>query len=188
MTQYRDSISAICVAAAWSDGNLGDLEKQALDRIHVQLGYGRPEIMKRIESAMKDGPSGESIEIPYAEEIQLEFMRFALVVCLADGDINQHEVNFLSKLANFLSVSPQKLEQLKQKAYSLLNPGQVSKTYTAPERIEALLPEQVIRLHDDQPHAASSRREKYDREKSTRKPLAELLYQGEDYGGELTLN
>lgn len=187
MLQYRDSISAICIAAAWCDGNLGDMEKQALDRIHVLLQYPRNEIMERIGRAITDGPSGESVDIPYDEEIQLEFMRFALVVCLADGNITTHEVNFLSKLANFLSVSPAKLEDLKQKAAALLNPGDVKKEATVPNRLDALLPEQLIRLHDEQV-AANSPREKYDPEKCTRKPLSELLYQGEDYGGELTLD
>ena len=187
MLQYRDSISAICIAAAWSDGTLGEMEKQALDRIHVMLEYPRYEIMERIGDAVKNGPSGESVDIPNDESIQLEFMRFALVVCLADGDINQHEVNFLSKLAGFLSVSREKLEYLKQKAQNLLNPGQTDRQYTAPERLEALLPEQKVKLAEETPTAAP-KRETYDPKACTRKPLSELLFQGEDYGGELSLS
>lgn len=187
MYPFRDSISAICIAAAWSDGEISDFEKQALDRIHVQLGYSRAEIMERIGEASKSGPSGESVEIPNDEEAQQEFMRLALAVCLADGTVNQHEINFLSKLANFLSVSPAKLEELRQAAEGLLNPQDVRPESTAPDRIEALLPEQLIKLGDEAEETPGEKRETYDRKACTRKPLSELLYEGEDYGGELSL-
>jgi tellurite resistance protein len=187
MHEYSESISAICIAAAWSDGDLGDYEKQALDRIHVQLGYSRAQIMERIGDATKNGPSGESVEIPNDEEAQFEFMRLALAVCLADGTVNQHEVNFLSKLAQFLSVSPEKLEELRQAAEGLLNPQDVKQDDHVPERIEALLPEQLIKLGKEAEDVAAEKRETYNRKACTRKPLSELLYEGEDYGGELSL-
>ena len=166
---------------------MGEFEKQALDRIHVQLGYSRAQIMERIGDASKSGPSGESVEIPNDPEAQLEFMRLALAVCLADGDINNHEVNFLSKLANFLSITPAKLDELKQAANQLINPQEVRPETVLPDRIEALLPEQLIKLGDDEESDSSKPRESYDRSACTRKPLSELLYQGEDYGGEVSL-
>jgi tellurite resistance protein len=187
MHQFRESISAICIAAAWSDGDVGDFEKQALDRIHVQLGFNRTQIMERIAQAMKHGPSRASVDIPNDEEAQLEFMRLALAVCLADGDVNQHEVIFLSKLANFLSVSPQKLEGLRRETESLLNPQNVRQETTAPERINALLPDQIISLDDGENIEVTTNRETYDPKACVRKPLSELLFEGDDYGDELSL-
>lgn len=187
MHQFHESISAICIAAAWSDGQMGEFEKQALDRIHVQLGYSRNVIMAKIGEALKSGPSGESVEIPNDPEAQQEFMRFALVICLADGEINEHEVVFLSKLANFLSISPQRLDELRAAAEQLLSPSKAALPTATPERIEALLPEQLIKL-DEEASATLSEPEKeaYNRN-SVRKPLSELLFKGEDYGGELSL-
>jgi len=186
LEQFRESISAICIAAAWSDGKLEDYEKQALDRIHVQLGFSRAEIMGRIGEAIKSGPTQESVEIPNDTEAQKEFMRLALAVCLADGDVNSHEVNFLSKLANFLSLSSETLQDLREKAEQLLDPGNVPTEEVAPQRIEALLPEQKIKLDEEHQESPSSR-PRYDRKDCCRKPLSELLYEGEDYGGELSL-
>lgn len=188
MRQFRDSISAICIAAAWSDGQLSDFEKQALDRIHVQLDYSRSEIMDIIGNAASNGPSQDSVDIPYDPEAQLEFMRLALAVCLSDGSINNHEINFLSKLANFLSISREKLDELKQHAEGLLNPKDAREVATTPERIQALLPEQMIKLGDEsEAEQSGPTRETYDPANCTRKPLSELLFEGEDYGGELSL-
>lgn len=187
MHQFHESISEICIAAAWSDGYMGEFEKQALDRIHVQLGYPRNLIMIKIGEAEKSGPSGEAVDIPNDPEAQQEIMRFALVVCLADGNINEHEVNFLSKLANFLSISPQRLEELRSAAEQLLNPTKAALETAAPERLEALLPEQIIQLDQENSEApVESKKSTYD-PSCTRKALSELLFKGDDYGGELSL-
>lgn len=188
MHPYRESISAICIAAAWSDGHMEEFEKQALDRVHVQLGFDRAEIMERIGLAAKSGPSGESVEIPNDPQAQQEFMRFALAVCLADGTINDHEVVFLSKLANFLSITPQKLEELKSAAEKLLNPSKAALDDRPPDRIDALLPDQFIKLDQRaQSEQGKPAAKAYDPKDCVRKPLSELLYEGEDYGGELSL-
>lgn len=187
MHPFRESISAICIAAAWCDGDVNDHEKMALDRIHAQLGFTRPEIMERIGQALESGPSGESIEVPGDREVQKEFMRFALAVCLADGIIDPHEVNFLAKLANFLALPPELLYELRSKAEAILKPTDKVEV-TAPQRIQALLPDQLIRLDETSESSEQIRRDLVrEKERCVRKPLTELLYQGEDYGGEISL-
>ena len=44
-----------------------------------------------------------------------------------------------------------------------------------------------MKLSDDTP-SPGPKRETYDPKECTRKPLSELLFQGEDYGGELSLS
>ena len=184
---FRESISAICIAAAWTKGSINDQEKMALDRIHVQLGFSRAETMDLIGQALESGPSGENIAIPGDPEVQKEFMRFALAVCFADGFLDPHEVNFLAKLANFLALPPNVLQELRDKAEAIVKPTDRAEIST-PARLDALLPEQLIRL-DVPPEEAEQIRRDLSRERAlcARKPLTELLYQGEDYGGEISL-
>lgn len=186
MHPFRHSISSVCIAAAWADGEVDDLEKQALDRIHVQLGFSRPEIMEIIGQALQSGPTGESIEIPEDPALQREYMRLALAVCFADGGVNQHEVNFLAQLATFLNMPTAVMMELRGQAESLLRPHEANTAENQPERMKALLPDQVIRL-DDASHEAAARNRQLELEKARcrRKPLSELLYEGQDYGGEI---
>ena len=188
MHKFRDSISAICVAAAWADGAISEMEKQALDRVHVQLGFSRPEIMKRISQAVENGPSQDSVEVPTDEEAQTEFMRLALAVCLADAEMNEYKVNFLSKLAKFLSVSSAKLDEIKRAAEELLNPQDSKPKELPTERVKTLLPEQMIQLDLGGSQEPKQDAVNHNEASSTRKPLSELLYRGDDYGGELSLS
>jgi hypothetical protein len=185
MHPHADSIAAICVASAWCDGQVTDLEKQALERIFVRLGYPRSEIMRRIGEAVEGGPSGESIAIPEGRTSQEEYMQFALTVCLADGPLSSHKVKFLAKLANFLSIPTGMLEALRQQAERLLRPQEAPSPDTAPARLETLLPQQRIALGAEA--IPSPSRRDVGAEVRVRKPLSELLYQGKDYGEEISL-
>lgn len=186
MHPYAESISAICVAAAWCDGQITDLEKQTLDRIFIHLGFPRSEVMRRIGEAAEEGPSGEEIVVSEDQSLQKEYMRFALAVCLADGDLSKHKVDFLAKLANFLAISPGLLAELKSESEALLRPRDSEEIKGAPSRVEALLPPQRIVLGSETRREEPKSRD-LKKETEIRKPLAEILFQGQDYGGEISL-
>ena len=187
MHPYAESISAICIASAWCDGQITDVEKQALDRILIHLGFSRAEVMRRIGEAVESGPSGENIDIPCDREMQTEYMRFALTVCLADGELSPHKVKFLAELANFLSIPKELLEEIKAQADSILQPRDQAAIQGAPSRIDALLPPKPITLSQNASGAPTQERD-LAKEAQIRKPLAELLFQGQDYGGEVSLS
>ena len=187
MHPYAESISAICIASAWCDGQITDVEKQALDRIHIHLGFSRAEVMHRIGEAVEHGPSGENIDIPCDRAMQTEYMRFALTVCLADGELSPHKVKFLAELANFLSIPKELLEEIKAQADSILQPRDQAAIQGAPSRIDALLPPKPITLSQNASGAPTQERD-LAKEAQIRKPLAELLFQGQDYGGEVSLS
>ena len=119
--------------------------------------------------------------------MQTEYMRFALTVCLADGDLSPHKVKFLAELANFLAIPKELLEEIKAQADSILQPRDQAALEGAPSRIDALLPPKPITLSRSDSSGPSRQRD-LGKETQISRPLAELLFQGKDYGGEVTLS
>lgn len=115
MKEVKDSIAATIFAAAWADGEISDEEKMALDRVLVELGFQRSEIMERIAGALQ-APKWDPIPMPEDAALKERVMRYALAVCLADAALNEDEVNFLHKLAEYLKISAQSLDKLKAEA------------------------------------------------------------------------
>jgi hypothetical protein len=187
MHPYADSIAAICVASAWSDGQITDMEKQALDRILVRLGFARPEVMRRIGEALEKGPSGESIYVPEDRQSQKEYMQYALTVCLADGQLNPPTIKFLAELANFLSIPKGLLEELKQQSEQLLAPKERAAPQTLPSRLDALLPPERIAFEETEDKLPPATRD-MSQKTLIKKPLSQLLYKGEEYGEEISFS
>jgi tellurite resistance protein len=182
----REAIAAVAFAAAWADGQVGDEEKQALDRILSRLGYKRSEIMARIGAAL-EGPKSDVIEVPVDEASAIEVMRYALAVTLADGMLSQDEVNFLVTLAAHLGINSSTLSALGQEAQKLLGSQPLSGPKSSANRVEVLLPEARVSLVDLEIEHKPEPREEVSEDLASRTALSHLLYQGEGFGGAVDL-
>lgn len=167
MENLRDAIVATIFAAAWADGEVNDLEKMALDRIMQRLGYSRAEIMDRIGQALT-GANLDAIPMPKDLEGKKQLMRDVLSVCFADEKLNRYEVAFLEKLTRTLDLHASDLEALKQESEQVMRP-----TTSRPPG---------LMIEDG---ATTAKPVRFDQEEPPRRESGTILYQSEDFGGEL---
>ncbi len=166
--ELNESIAATIFAAAWADGVVTDQEKMALDRVLVELGFDRGEIMNRIARAL-EAPKWDPIPMPEDTALKERVMRYALAVCLADGALNEDEVNFLHRLAEYLKMSAQSLNQLKVTAEKVMADREADSGRFFFEKATLAKIDQRVELAPE------------DEEDSDRR----TVYEGESFGGEI---
>lgn len=135
----RFVIFDLALAAAWSDGAVCESEVQALVRVMEHLGYSADEI-SAWTSAPLEPRELTTLAIPAEPAARLEAVRYAMAVTMADGALEDSELQFLGRLAQHLKLNPQVLSLLCAEAQALVGRQGVTDTESFLRRVETLLP------------------------------------------------
>lgn len=122
MDQEKRSVLNCLFRLAWADGQFRAEEKSVLDRLMSRMGLSRSEIMAEIQ-AHSEGPPEDDGELNLTDPTaRRDAMRMILMVCFADQEIPEGEVEFIAPLALRLGFTAAQLEELRTEAEQALNP------------------------------------------------------------------
>lgn len=122
MDQEKRSVLNCLFRLAWADGDFGAEEKSVLDRLMSRMGLSRSEIMNEINAHSQGPPEddgGLNITDP---ESKREAMKMILMVCFADQQIPEGEVEFIAPLALRLGFTAAQLQELRGEVEQALTP------------------------------------------------------------------
>lgn len=129
----------VAAAAAWSDGTVCPSEARALDVILDHLGFSDPERTSLQERLARE-VTLEEVATPDDPLTRLEMLRYAMAVTLADGSLEDRELDFLRRLVERMGLSQQALVILSLEADKLAAEGGTPSLETVATRVAALLP------------------------------------------------
>jgi len=119
MTKAEKTIFSALVALAAADGPISPEERAWLHEVleeagikrGVSLEHPQPVDRELLRSAVR------------TREDRLDFLKFGLLVAMADGSVSAAEHDFLKELAQDLDVSEAELEDLRHNTVLAIEPG-----------------------------------------------------------------
>lgn len=119
--QDRETIALIGLTAACADGHLGPEERDRTGHLLEELGYGDREVFRE---AMERAVDPESLGARLSDhEAARAGYQMALVVCLADGALNEVEQDFMERLRVATGLSEAAARGLQVEAERYVDPG-----------------------------------------------------------------
>jgi uncharacterized tellurite resistance protein B-like protein len=122
--------AALLVEAATMDGDYGDSEQVAIDRLLRQkFGLNDEEARELHDLAVAEQSEANQllgftrvIKDRYSEEERIELIEMAWEVAYADGELHDHEANLLRRLGGLLYVSDRERGDARKRVLARLRP------------------------------------------------------------------
>lgn len=142
--QDRETIALIGLTAACVDGHLGPEERERTGHLLEELGYGDRELFRE---AMERAVDPESLGARLSDrEAARAGYQMALVVCMADGALNEVEADFVQRLRVATGLSDAAAKGLRVEAEQYVDPGlPPAETGPAPGRGKEEIDQAILR-------------------------------------------
>lgn len=116
--QVQDSLLALCLFAAFADGDKSDAEREEVRRMAEEIGSENLAGISR-KILMRKLPLGEAVTGLISSSDRLLGYEMALAVCEASGSVSTDEQAFLDDLRRLLALAPAAAAEVKQQVDEL---------------------------------------------------------------------
>ncbi|MEK6597477.1 MAG: DUF533 domain-containing protein [Gemmatimonadota bacterium] len=117
----REYIALTCVAAACADGHLDRHERQRIEHLVEDLGFGGRDLFREA-FAKPVNPTLIAEQLQSADSRRLAY-QMAAQVCLVDGFLSESEADFLQELQRALGITEAAASGIRLEAQMYTDPG-----------------------------------------------------------------